>query len=268
VQPTPSIVTAAGSTSTKPPSSSVVPGTDAVPGTDGTPAPPTTVTPAAPTVLALFGDSVPAWLVRDGAAGFSRSDVVLVNGAKEACDGLVGMPPALDRFGAELLPPADCVEWNTWYPTVLDDIAAGAGHDVDTAVLMLGQAPVLDHRIDGRWLPPCESIEWYLSDLDGRIDLLRGRGLGVVFVLPAPLGRRATFSVPDDHRARMDCVRGALSRHLAQRYVPVIDMQDVLCPLGDCEALRTRDGVHIDPDRAAEVLLWLVDRTVELLPSG
>jgi hypothetical protein len=191
-----------------------------------------------------------------------------VNGAKEACDGLVGMPPALDRFGAELLPPADCVEWNTWYPTVLDDIAAGAGHDVDTAVLMLGQAPVLDHRIDGRWLPPCESIEWYLSDLDGRIDLLRGRGLGVVFVLPAPLGQRATFSVPDDHRARMDCVRGALSRHLAQRYVPVIDMQDVLCPLGDCEALRTRDGVHVDPDRAAEVLLWLVDRTVELLPSG
>ncbi|MEY4175097.1 MAG: hypothetical protein RI900_2262, partial [Actinomycetota bacterium] len=155
-----------------------------------------------------------------------------------------------------------------WYPTVLDDIAAPAGHAVDTALLMLGQAPVLDHRIDGRWLPPCESIDWYLRDLDGRIDLLRGRGLDVVFALPAPLGQRATFSVPDDHRARMDCVRAALSQYLAQRYVPVVDMQDVLCPAGDCEALRSRDGVHVDPPRAAEVLRWVVDRTVELRTPG
>jgi peptidoglycan/LPS O-acetylase OafA/YrhL len=262
LQPIPSIVTASPTTVVAP-----------EPSADSGPSPTTnptasTAPPAAPTVLGLFGDSVPAWLVRDGAAGFDRFDVVLVNGAKEACDGLIDMPPALDRFGAELLPPADCVPWDRWYPTVLDDVATAAGHTVGIAVLMLGQAPVLDHRIDGRWLPPCESIDWYLRDLDRRIDLLRGRGLGVVFALPAPLGQRATFSVPDDHLVRMGCVRAALSQHLVQRYVPVVDMQDVLCPQGDCEALRTRDGVHVDPDRAAQVLRWLVDRVLDLRPAG
>jgi len=260
-RPIPSIVTAAPSTAspaTEVPGST--PGTSGPSDTGSVPSP-TTAAPAATTVLALFGDSVPAWLVRDGAAGYDRGDVVLVNGAKEACDGLIDMPPALDRFGAELLPPADCVPWDRWYPTVLDDVAPAP---VDVAVLMLGQAPVLDHRIDGRWLPPCESIDWYLRDLDGRIDLLRGRGIDVVFAMPAPLGQRATFSVPDDHRERMGCVRTALSQHLANRFMPVVDMQDVLCPQGDCEALRTRDGVHVDPERAAQVLRWLVDLTMEL----
>ncbi|MBU6314989.1 MAG: hypothetical protein KGR47_00660, partial [Acidobacteria bacterium] len=260
-QAIPSIVTAAPSpapTSIETSAGSEVPGPSDGPGTTAAPT-------VQPTVLALFGDSVPAWLVRDGAAGYDRGDVVLVNGAKEACDGLVDMPPALDRFGAELLPPADCVPWDRWYPNVLDDVAPAPP---DIALLMLGQAPVLDHRIDGRWLPPCESIDWYLRDLDARIDMLRGRGIGVVFALPAPLGQRATFSVPDDHRARMDCVRAGLARHLVQRYVPVVDMQDVLCPAGDCEALRTRDGVHVDPARAAEVLRWVVDRTVELRVPG
>ena len=260
-QAIPSIVTAAPSpapTTIETVAGSEVPGPSDGPGTTAAPT-------VQPTVLALFGDSVPAWLVRDGAAGYDRGDVVLVNGAKEACDGLVDMPPALDRFGAELLPPADCVPWDRWYPKVLDDVAPAPP---DIALLMLGQAPVLDHRIDGRWLPPCESIDWYLRDLDARIDMLRGRGIGVVFALPAPLGQRATFSVPDDHRARMDCVRAGLARHLVQRYVPVVDMQDVLCPAGDCEALRTRDGVHVDPARAAEVLRWVVDRTVELRVPG
>ena len=270
--PVPSIVTAASTTSESAVPDSVVPDPavpdSAVPDSGVSVPAPTTAAPAPPMVLALFGDSVPAWLVRDGAAGFDRPDVVLVNGAKEACDGLIGMPPALDRFGAELLPPEDCVPWDRWYPTVLDDIAAGAGAPVDIALLMLGQAPVLDHRVDGRWVAPCESVDWYLGDLDARIDMLRGRGIGVVFAMPAPLGQRATFSVPDDHRARMECVRSALARRMLERYVPVIDMQDVLCPFGDCEALRSRDGVHVDPDRAAEVLRWVVDRTVDLRPAA
>ncbi|MEY4175676.1 MAG: hypothetical protein RI900_2841, partial [Actinomycetota bacterium] len=104
VEPIPSIVTASPpstpplesvSPDSRPPDSAVQPPTSAtLPGA-------TTSVPGTTTVVALFGDSVPAWLVRDGAAGFNRTDVVLVNGAKEACDGLVGMPPALDRFGAE-----------------------------------------------------------------------------------------------------------------------------------------------------------------------
>ena len=77
--PAPAVITA--------PSTTVRPSGTAS-GSETVPAPPPS------TVMALLGDSVPAWLVRDGASGFTRSDVVLVNGAREACDAMVGMPVA------------------------------------------------------------------------------------------------------------------------------------------------------------------------------
>ena len=218
--------------------------------------PETTVPP--PQVLALLGDSVPAWLVRDGAPAFTRTDAVVVNGAREACDAMIDMPVARDRFGTELRPPKDCEAWDTWYPKVLDQMGPSAGHPIDVAVLMIGQAPVLDHLVDGAWVPPCDSIDWYLRDVQQRIDYLRGRGLPVVFVLPARLGERSQFSVPADFEQRMKCVRAALVPFAAQAGVPTVDLDPVLCPANDCEALRSRDGVHVDPDRAPEVLDWLV----------
>ncbi len=48
---------------------------------------------------AMFGDSVPAWLLRDAASSFDRSDVVVLNGAQEACDGMVDLPVGRDRRG-------------------------------------------------------------------------------------------------------------------------------------------------------------------------
>ncbi len=224
-----------------------------VPGT----AEPSTTVPPTP-VMALLGDSVPAWLVRDGAPGFTRTDAILVNGAREACDAMIDMPVARDRFGTELRPPKDCEAWDTWYPKVFDQLGPRAGHDPDIAVLMVGQAPVLDHRVDGKWVAPCQSIDWYLRDVGQRIEYLRGRGLSLVFVLPARLGEHSQFSVPSDFEARMNCVRDALVPYLANAAVPTVDMDPELCPANDCEALRTRDGVHVDPDKAPAVLGWLV----------
>ncbi len=224
----------------------------------------TTAAPPEAEVLALLGDSVPAWLVRDGAPGFARTDAVVVNGAIEACDGMIDMPVARDRFGTELRPPADCEEWDTWYPEVIDEIGPASGHTVGVAVLMVGQAPVLDHRVDGRWVPPCESVDWYLDDVQQRIEYLQARDLPVVFVLPARLGERSQFSVPADFEERMNCVRAALVPFAEQAGLPTIDLDPVLCPANDCNALRTKDGVHVDADRAAEVLDWLVGAVLEV----
>ncbi len=246
----PTVVTAATTTA-----SSTLPA-DSVPASSSNGASETTV----PSVeaLALLGDSVPAWLVRDGAPSFTRTDAVVVNGAREACDAMIDMPVARDRVGTELRPPKDCEEWDTWYPKVLDQMGPSAGHPIDVAVLMIGQAPVLDHLVDGAWVAPCQSIDWYLRDVQRRVDFLRERGLPVVFVLPARLGERSQFAVPADFEARMMCVRAALVPFAKQAGLPTVDLDPVLCPANDCDALRTRDGVHVDADRAPEVLDWLV----------
>ena len=226
----------------------------------------TSIPPPDPTVVAVLGDSVPAWLLRDGAKGFDRADVVLVNGAREACDAMIDLPLARDRVGTELRPPADCRAWDTWYPTVLDDLAAGAGHPVTAAALVLGMAPIYDHLVDGQWVGPCQSVDWYLDDVSLRIDYLRRRGLDVVFVLPSHLGERSVFTVPDDHPARMECIRAALKDFLAVQQVPFVDLEQKLCPDGACNTYRSRDGMHVDPDHAPEVLDWLVEQIMQTRP--
>jgi peptidoglycan/LPS O-acetylase OafA/YrhL len=218
---------------------------------------PVTSVPAA-RVLALLGDSVPAWLVRDGAAGFTRTDAVIVNGAREGCDAMIDMPMARDKFGHEAPQPKGCEAWDTWYPKVLDQMGPDNGHHPDIAVLMVGQAPVLDHLVDGRWVAPCQSVDWYLRDVAQRIEWLRSRGLTVVFVFPARLGVHSQFAVPPDYDARMKCVRAALIPFVERTGVATVDMDPELCPANDCEAVRSRDGVHIDPDKAPAVLNWLV----------
>jgi hypothetical protein len=105
-------------------------------------------------------------------------------------------------------------------------------------------------------------VDWYLSDVALRIDYLRGRGLDVVFVLPSHLGERSVFTVDDDHPARMECIRAALTQFLAAENVPFVDLEVKLCPERACDTFRTRDGIHVDPDRAPEVLDWLVEQIV------
>lgn len=233
---------------------------DTAPATFPTELPTTAPTPEPPrpSQIVIFGDSVAAWMLRDAAAGYSNPDVVVVNGAVEACDGMIDLPLGRDRRDVELAVPQDCVEWDLWY----DDILERGGGEV--AILVLGQAPVVDRLVDQRWTHPCESIDWYLDDLAQRIDHLRNRGLEVVFALPARPGTRATFIIPDDQTERMMCIREGLSSLMQQLDVPVIDLDPVLCPDGDCDALRQRDGSHVDPEHAVSVLDHLVDRSLEL----
>ena len=232
-------------------------------GPDAAPAALAAPPPPRPTSVAIFGDSVPDWLRRDAASSYVRTDYTIVNGAHEACDGAINLPIARDRRGQKLYPPADCQEWPQSYPAVVEDPA----HPVDVAVLMLGQAPYPDRLFGDQWLGPCDSMGWYTTDVTQRIAYLRTHVRQVVLALPSWSGAHVTFMMPDDHRARMACVRSALQAMATASHVPVIDLATLLCPDGPdgaCAPYTSDDGVHVNPPDAPFVLNWLLDS----LPSS
>ena len=71
----------------------------------------------------------------------------------------------------------------------------------------------------------------------------------------------ASILVVDDEPG----VRSALSAMLAERNVPVVDLEPRLCPDGDCDALRPTDGVHVAPEFATATLDWLVGEALTAL---
>jgi hypothetical protein len=215
--------------------------------------------PRRPRTVALFGDSVPDWLVKDAAPSFTRTDMVVIDAAHEACDGMMNEPPARGRHGEHFVTPASCQAWPVQYPPVVENPSA----PVDVALLVVGQAPMVDRFIDGRWIGPCEGTQWYMSDVAARLTYLRAHTAQVVLVLPAWGGDLITWFLPDDHAARYACVRKDM-RDLARRMnVPTIDLADELCPNGPvepCNDDRENDGLHIDPEDAPAVLDWLLGR--------
>lgn len=217
------------------------------------------VVPPSPPVVAIFGDSIADWLLRDASSTFDRDDLIAIDAALEACDGAVDPPRLRDRHGKELFPPADCRPWTETYPEVVEH------RTVDVAVLVLGQAPIIDRLVDGEWIDPCIDMRWYVHDVSERIAYMQRHVRDVVLTLPSWGGPGATWSLPDDHQLRTGCVRDQL-RALADRTgVRTVDLADILCPDGPssrCNDLRSLDGTHVDPEDAPAVLDWLLDRSV------
>jgi hypothetical protein len=219
----------------------------------------TTTTPPAPRTIAVFGDSIADWLLRDSAFTFSRTDMTLIDAAVEGCDAAIDIPEARGRIGQILPLPADCKEWIDAYPAVVENDAL----PVDVAVLMVGNAPIVDRFVHGRWIGPCDDLSWYITDLAQRVTYLRQHVDEVVFVLPSWGGRKAAFLSTDDHLARSACIRSAMLDLAGRLDVDTVDLADELCPAGpegECTDLRERDGTHVDPDDAPTVLGWLLDR--------
>ncbi|MEM9040863.1 MAG: acyltransferase family protein [Actinomycetota bacterium] len=218
---------------------------------------------ADPHVVGLFGDSVAAWLLRDGASSLDLHDLTVVNATMAGCDGAVDVPDVRDRRNQVLAKPDDCHDWPVWYPSVIE----AAGGRLDTAVLVLGQAVVLDRRVDGEWAHPCDAIEWYVDDVERRVEWLRSADAHVVFALPSRLGRNARFIVPDDADRRVNCVRTALRDRMIDLEVDLIDLAPLFCPAGSCDAIRRGDGIHVDADHAGPVLVDLVEQARRTHPD-
>lgn len=235
-------------------------------GTTGSTA--TTVAPTGPPVpvVALFGDSLPNWLVRDGGWALDPAEVVLVDGTVEGCDGAEGAPVGRAGTGVVVSVPEACTGWRTLYPPVL------ATRPVDVAVLVLGTGAVLDRQLDGSFEGPCgePARRWYGDDVRARLRYLGGEADRVVLVLPAWAEDWSGWVFPADHVARTDCVRDTLRTAAADvtadvaaegTVVTVVDLAEHLCPDGPgrCRPVRSVDGVHVDPDQAGGVLGWIVE---------
>ncbi len=220
----------------------------------------TTAEAPGPARLAIVGDSVPSWIIRDGGSGLDPEQVALVDGTLEACDGARGNPIARSRTG-ELVPtPEGCTGWPSQYPQFFERAD-------DVAVLMVGGHAVLDRQIEGQFRGPCDPVaaDWYRNDVEERLLFLRQYAEHVVLILPTWAEDLAEWIYPPDHVARMDCVRAALSGAAKAEGADVIDFGSYVCPDGPgrCLPLRTRDGMHLDPDKAPAALSWLVDQVLE-----
>ena len=122
--------------------------------------------------------------------------------------------------------------------------------------------PIGLQLIGDAWEHPCDSTEWYASDVHDRIDYLRAQSVEPVIALPARFGMRASFIMPDDYDARMSCVRTALIALAFELQVDTVDLDGLLCTGDDCDGRRRGDGIHVDPEVASDVLNELVDLTL------
>ncbi len=181
-----------------------------------------------PTTIAVFGDSVPDWLMRDGSVGFSRTDVVLIDAAHEGCDVSVARPPWRDRDGNPQEIPDFCQAW----PVSYGPVVASIQQPVDIAVLVLGPAVIIDRLIGDQWVGPCDDMAWYRDDISKRIRFLDAHVDRVVLALPSWGGRLVTWFVPDDHFGREACAREQLAATAAAVGVPTVDLAEMLCPAG------------------------------------
>jgi hypothetical protein len=232
----------------------------------GTEAAGTTPTARPPARVALFGDSVPHWMVRDGAAGIDTARFALVDATIAACDGAAENPPVRSRTGSIVPTPTSCAPgWPTTYPPALATPA-------DVAIVATGVHAMLDRRLDGVWRHPCsaQAAAWYRADLEGRLRLLAQRSARTVLVLPAWPGDKSGWIMPTDRAARADCVRSTMRAAATATNAVVVDLASLLCPGGaaGCTTWRSVDGIHLDPDRADDALAWLLAAAAPPFAAG
>lgn len=206
--------------------------------------------------VVVFGDSVPNWAIRDGQAGIATSKYTFIDGTLAACEGAKGNPPARSRSGAIVATPDACDQgWPGLYPPKL-------GIRADVAIVMAGNHAMLDHQLDGTWRHPCHTPfrTWYQADLAARLAYLKTKAAKVVIVLPAWPGSNSGWIMPDDRDKRADCVRAATRAAASAQGATVVDFGAYLCPTGaaSCNTWRSKDGVHVNGDKAATVMSWLL----------
>ncbi|MGN6693493.1 MAG: acyltransferase family protein [Aquihabitans sp.] len=225
----------------------------------------TTAEEPGPARLAIVGDSVPNWIIRDGGSGLDPERVALIDGTLEACDGARGNPVARSTTGALVPTPPGCTGWPSQYPQFFQRAD-------DVAVLMVGGHAVLDRQIEGSFRGPCDPVasKWYENDIQQRLLFLGQYAEHVVLVLPTWADDLAEWIYPTDHIDRMNCVRTVLANAAKAEKADVVDFATYVCPDGPgrCLPLRTRDGMHIDPDKAPAALTWLVDQVLDVTGTG
>lgn len=219
---------------------------------------PVPVTPTAPGTdrVVVFGDSIPAWVIRDGSSAVDKAAYTLIDGTLIACDGIKGDPPGRSVTGQVVPTSAECDKgWNGLYPPKMTIHA-------DVTVIQAGVHAMLDHQLDGRWISSCTTTwrSFYQADIEARVRYLETVSDKVVVVLPARPGAMSGWIMPSDSQHRATCVRSAMRKAAAATGAATVDFDAYLCPGGVCNEYRATDGIHIDKPYAPTVLAWLLDQ--------
>jgi hypothetical protein len=174
-------------------------------------------------------------------------------------------PQARIRDGTIHFMTPECAKgWKAQYPPQL--VFAP-----DRVLVAGGVNAMLDHKLDGVWRHPChsEARRWYHDDLVARLRYLRTRSPRVVLVLPPWPGENSGWIMPADMVARADCVRASMHDAARDTGTPTVDLGAKLCPNPSACArpYRTKDGIHVDVAKAAEILTWLLKATKSAAPD-
>ena len=137
---------------------------------------------------------------------------------------------------------------------------------------MVGSWAAIDHFVADRWVGPCDGINWYLADLQKRAQYLRSQEVIPVLGIPSWIGPESTSSwygsrTPAERSA---CVRTAFKRFATRQGIATFDLAVRLCPAGPrrtCDATRS-DGIHIDVERAPQVLDWIISQALSVARKG
>jgi hypothetical protein len=131
---------------------------------------------------------------------------------------------------------------------------------------MIGTAPIIDHLVNGRWIGPCDGIDWYLKDVSERIAYLKSKNVIPVLAITSWPGPNSQFIYPSDYPKRAACVRDAMKVFALAQGIPNFDLATRFCPGGPlktCDVTR-KDGVHVDSEFAPAVLDWVIDQTLKV----
>ncbi len=135
-------------------------------------------------------------------------------------------------------------------------------------LVFVGGAYLYGITVDGKWKRACEP-EWqtaFENNLDLRLGDLAAPGTRVWAVtVPYPLGPYEN----DDYRNQVDCINRSLRKAVSRaKGVDIIDLQERLCPKGECEreyngVVIRADGVHYSIDGGAGMAAWLMEQLLK-----
>ncbi|MCU1346826.1 MAG: acyltransferase family protein, partial [Acidimicrobiia bacterium] len=225
--------------------------------------PPTTAVPGAPAVPSVFiaGDSV-GFTVAQGLLGLPAGTVTVSSEARFGCglarwDGDVKLKAQVVSENAD----GQCHAWpNRW------TAALATNHPAD-AVLVLGAWDVADHKLDGKYVHPCQSefdSRWQ-GEADEAMKVLGSSGARVDVVLTPHLRNTQIFPLSKDEQdQRVDCLNRMLRDSAQRAGANVLDLASFVCP-ASCEDKGLRpDGVHYDGTGGPQVARWLLDQLAHL----
>jgi peptidoglycan/LPS O-acetylase OafA/YrhL len=252
------------STTTTPPPSPPPSPEPSIPGADGSVAPPIVAEPVTPepTTVLVLGDSTALTLVENRTVDLGPEWNIQAF-ARIGCSISDGNPLDVDSDFA-IIQGEECARWRSEWTDAFVQV------EPDISVVMVGAWEVLDHLVDGIEIefPDAAWFDVVGAGVRDAVEIAGGEETPVA-LLTVPCMQQGPDSVlptlARNDPARISAFNSILQEEAAAHpNVHVVDLEDLLCPEGtyldDVDGAQVRyDGVHLTPEGADFVWMWLVD---------